>query len=42
MIVSLLVLAIGFGVVFAWTPSLIPAVVAHAIIDVPMTPIWQA
>jgi membrane protease YdiL (CAAX protease family) len=41
MIVSLLVLAIAFGVVFAWTKSLIPSIVAHAIINVPMSPIWQ-
>lgn len=40
-IVSLLVFAIGFGVVFAWTGSLIPAIVAHAIIDIPMTPLWS-
>jgi membrane protease YdiL (CAAX protease family) len=41
MIVSLLMLAIGFGVVFAWTRSLIPSITAHAIINVPMTPTWQ-
>jgi membrane protease YdiL (CAAX protease family) len=41
MIMSLLMLAIGFGVVFAWTRSLIPSIVAHAIINVPMTPTWQ-
>jgi membrane protease YdiL (CAAX protease family) len=40
MIASLLILAIGFGVVFAWTRSLVPSVVAHAIINVPMTPLW--
>lgn len=34
-------LAIGFGVVFAWTRSLIPSIIAHAIINVPMTPTWQ-
>jgi membrane protease YdiL (CAAX protease family) len=42
MIVSLLMLAIGFGVVFAWTRSLIPSITAHAIINLPMTPTWQA
>jgi hypothetical protein len=42
MIVSLLTLAIGFGVIFAWTRSLIPSIVAHAIINVVMTPPWQA
>jgi hypothetical protein len=38
---SLLVLALGLGVVFAWTRSLVPSFVAHAIINVPMTPLWQ-
>jgi membrane protease YdiL (CAAX protease family) len=42
MIASLLCLAIGLGVVFAWTRSLIPSMIAHAIINVPMTPRWQA
>lgn len=41
MIVSLLTLAIGLGVVFARTRSLIPSIAAHAIINVPMTPTWQ-
>ena len=41
MIVSLLLLAIGFGVVFAWTRSLIPSVAAHAIVNLPMTPTWR-
>lgn len=40
-IISLLVFAIGFGVVFAWTRSLIPAIVAHSVIDIPMTPLWS-
>jgi Type II CAAX prenyl endopeptidase Rce1-like len=40
MIASLLVLAIGFGVVFVSTRSLVPSVVAHAILNVPMTPFW--
>jgi membrane protease YdiL (CAAX protease family) len=40
-IASLLVLAIAFGTVFAWTRSLYPAMIAHAVIDVPMTPAWQ-
>jgi membrane protease YdiL (CAAX protease family) len=39
-IASLLVLATAFGVVFAWTRSLIPSMVAHAMINVPMTPVW--
>ena len=39
-VVSLLLLAVAFGTVFAWTRSLIPAIIAHAIIDVPMTPPW--
>jgi membrane protease YdiL (CAAX protease family) len=42
MIASLLCLAIGLGVVYAWTRSLIPSMIAHAIINVPMTPLWQA
>jgi membrane protease YdiL (CAAX protease family) len=41
MIASLLCLAIGLGVVYAWTRSLIPSMIAHAIINVPMTPLWQ-
>jgi membrane protease YdiL (CAAX protease family) len=41
MVVSLLCIAVGFGVVFAWTRSLIPSIVAHAIVNVPMTPFWQ-
>jgi membrane protease YdiL (CAAX protease family) len=41
MIVSLFCMAIGLGVVFAWTRSLIPSMIAHAIINVPMTPRWQ-
>jgi hypothetical protein len=28
-------------VVFAWTRSLIPSMIAHAIINIPMTPRWQ-
>jgi membrane protease YdiL (CAAX protease family) len=41
MIASLLWAAIGFGVVFARTRSLIPSMIAHAIMNVPMTPVWQ-
>ena len=41
MIVSLLTLASGFGVAFAWTRSLIPSTIAHAIINFSMTPTWQ-
>ena len=41
MIASLLCFAIGLGVVFAWTRSLIPSIMAHALINVPMTPLWQ-
>ena len=40
-IMSLLFLAIGLGTVFAWTRSLIPSMIAHAIINVPLTPLWQ-
>jgi membrane protease YdiL (CAAX protease family) len=42
MIVGLLISAIGFGVVFAWTRSLVPAMIAHAIFDIPMTPKWES
>jgi len=42
MIASVLILAISFGVVFAWTRSLIPSMVAHALINIPMTPLWGA
>lgn len=41
MIASLLCLAIGFGVVFAWTRSIFPSIIAHSIINLPMTPVWQ-
>jgi len=40
MIFSVLVIALGLGVVFAWTRSLIPGMVVHAIINVPLTPLW--
>ncbi len=42
MVVSLLLSAIGFGVVFAWTRSLIPSMIAHAVFDIPMTAFWQS
>jgi membrane protease YdiL (CAAX protease family) len=42
MILGLLISAIGFGVVFAWTRSLFPAIIAHAVFDIPMTPMWEA
>ena len=38
---SLLLAALGSGVVFAWTRSLAPSVLAHAISNLPMTPFWQ-
>ena len=41
MIVGLFLSAVGFGVVFAWTRSLFPAIIAHMIFDIPMTPKWQ-
>ena len=41
MIVSLLIFAVGFGIIFAWTQSLVPSMMAHAIINFPMTPFWQ-
>lgn len=39
---SLLLAALGSGVVFALTRSLVPSVIAHAISNVPMTPLWEA
>ena len=42
MIVVLLLSALGFGVVYARTRSLIPSMIAHSIIDIPMTPPWYA
>jgi len=41
LILTLLLSALGFGVVFAWTRSLIPSMIAHSIIDIPMTPAWD-
>jgi membrane protease YdiL (CAAX protease family) len=41
MVFSLLCLALGLGIVFAYTRSLIPSMLAHAIINIPMTPKWQ-
>lgn len=41
MIIGLLLSAIGFGLVFAWTRSLIPSMIAHAVFDIPLTPIGQ-
>lgn len=42
MIVSLFCVAVGLGTVFAWTRSLVPGIIAHAIINIPMTLAWQA
>jgi len=42
MTAGLLLSAIGFGAVFAWTRSLVRAMIAHALFDVPMTLRWQA
>ena len=42
MIVSLFCVALGLGTVFAWTRSLVPGIIAHAIINIPMTLAWQA
>ena len=42
MTAGLLLSAAGFGAVFAWTRSLIPAMIAHALFDIPMTLWWQA
>jgi membrane protease YdiL (CAAX protease family) len=42
LLASLFLLSVAVGVVFAWTRSLVPSVVAHSLINVPMTPFWQA
>jgi len=42
MILSLFCIAVGLGVVFAWSRSLIPSMIAHAIINIPMTLAWQS
>jgi membrane protease YdiL (CAAX protease family) len=42
MISGLILSAIGFGVVFAWTRSLLPAIIAHAVVNIPMTLLWQS
>jgi hypothetical protein len=42
MIVGLPLFAIGAGIVFRWTGSLIPSVGGHAIINVPMTAFAQS
>jgi membrane protease YdiL (CAAX protease family) len=41
MLAGLLLSAIGFGLVFAWTRSLVPAMVAHAVFDIPMSTVGQ-
>jgi membrane protease YdiL (CAAX protease family) len=41
MIARVFCVTLGLGIVFAWTRSLIPSIIAHAIINVPMTPVWQ-
>jgi hypothetical protein len=40
-VVSLFGLAVGLGVVFAATRSIVPCFIAHALINLPMTPLWQ-
>src|SRR5262249_51748667 len=41
MIVALLIGALGLGIVFACTKSLIPSMVAHALINFPAAGVWQ-
>lgn len=41
MVVSLFCLALGLGIAFAYTRSLVPSMIAHAMINIPMTPRWQ-
>jgi membrane protease YdiL (CAAX protease family) len=38
LIATVLVLALGFGVIFAWSRSLVPPVIAHALINTPISP----
>ena len=38
---TLLLLALGSGVVFARTRSLVPSIVAHSLSNMPMTQLWQ-
>jgi membrane protease YdiL (CAAX protease family) len=40
MVATLFISAVGFGVVFAWTRSLLPSIVAHAVINVPLRATW--
>jgi membrane protease YdiL (CAAX protease family) len=42
MVATLFVSAVGFGVVVAWTRSLLPSIIAHAILNVPLRPIWAS
>jgi membrane protease YdiL (CAAX protease family) len=42
MLAGLLLSAIGFGLVFAWTRSLIPSMIAHAVFDIPLSTAWQS
>lgn len=41
MLFSLFIMAVGLGAVYAWTRSLYPSMLAHAVINVPMTVPWQ-
>jgi len=41
MIVALLIGALGLGLVFAYTKSLIPSMAAHALINIPAAGVWQ-
>ena len=41
MLLSLLIGALGLGILFAYTRSLIPSMMAHALINIPATGIWQ-
>ncbi len=41
MLLSLLIGALGLGILFAYTRSLIPSMVAHALINIPAAGIWQ-
>ena len=42
MLAGILLSAIGFGLVYARTRSLIPCIMAHAVFDIPLSTAWQS
>ena len=41
MVAILFCFALGLGIVFAYTRSLVPSMIAHAIVNIPTTPKWK-